>query len=763
MKILKLLAYIFILSLLPVYAHSQNLGDLRISLIGGDVQIRTEDTGDWVPASINMPLRDGDRIWVPEGGKTELQLKDGTSLRLDEKSALEILTLDKDSLQFYLTEGHAYANFKGRKGSLLQMDTPISSVRAYDRSIFRMDIADDGLTQVSVFRGTVDAESKTGRTTIRSGYTLALKEETYAELSPLGPPDEWERWNSERDRRLAERRPPSRNLPEELYAYSSDFEENGRWVYASEYGYVWTPRVVVSVGWAPYRMGRWVWIAGDYVWISYEPWGWVPYHYGRWALVASIGWCWVPPVRGAVFWGPGFVAWVRTPTHVAWVPLAPREIYYGRGHFGPHSVNITNVNITNIQVNQTTYKNIHVQNAVTVVHQDTFVKGKHVDVKLKENPFLKEKILVGRPDIKPEKATHMPVIKEIPQTKRPPEPIREIRVKELKEKRPLVKERNASVLRPESPPKEMTLKVKEGKPVERKVEQTRGSRPTEKGVEKPRESKPLDRKIEKPTSVEKGKEKPQESKPSEKGIEKPRSMEKEIAKPKEARPPEKGAEKGKESKPSERAIEKPRETKPPERGVEKPGESLPQGGRGMEKPKEPKPIEKGIERPKDLKPPEKGIEKSKETKPPERTNEQPRGLKQEEKGMEKPRETKPPEKGAERPKESRPAEREMQKQRESQSQGRGVEKPRETRPPEKVIEKPKESKAPERGMEKQEEFQPQERVIEKSRPQEKGIERSREPRSIEKEIEGPKERQPMEKGIERAKEPKAAEKRIEKL
>jgi hypothetical protein len=726
MKILRRLAFIFILSLLPAYAHSQNLGDLRISLIDGDVQIRTEDTGDWVPASINMPLRDGDRIWVPEGGKTELQLKDGTSLRLDEKSALEILTLDKDSLQFYLTEGHAYANFKGRKGSLLQMDTPISSVRAYDRSIFRMDIADDGLTQVSVFRGTVDAESKTGKTTIRSGYTLALKEETYAELSPLGPPDEWERWNSERDRRLAERRPPSRNLPEELYAYSSDFEENGRWVYASEYGYVWTPRVVVSVGWAPYRMGRWVWIAGDYVWISYEPWGWVPYHYGRWALVASIGWCWVPPVRGAVFWGPGFVAWVRTPTHVAWVPLAPREIYYGRGHYGPHSVNITNVNITNIQVNQTTYKNIHVQNAVTVVHQDTFVKGKHVDVKVKENPFLKEKISVGRPDIKPEKATHMPVIKEIPQTKRPPEPIQEIRVKELKEKRPLVKERNASVLRPESPPKEMTLKVKEGKPVERKVEQTRGSRPTEKGVEKPRESKPLDRKIEKPTSVEKGKEKPQESKPSEKGIEKPRSMEKEIAKPKEARPPEKGAEKGKESKPSERAIEKPRETKPPERGVEKPGESLPQGGRGMEKPKEPKPIEKGIERPKDLKPPEKGIEKPQESRPPERGTEKSRPL---EKGIEKGRsvekgiESRPPERGVEKPRELKPSE-------------GGVGKPRETAPPEKGAERQKELPQPERGMENPRELRPPEKGIERSKPPEMEKER---PRSMERRHESPKE------------------------
>jgi len=78
-------------------------------------------------------------------------------------------------------------------------------------------------------------------------------------------------------------------------------------------------------------------------------------------------------------------------TYVAWVPLGPREIYYGHGHYGPYSVNITNVNVTNIQVNRTVYKNIYVHNAVTVVHHDTFVKGKRVDVKVKQNPFLRRK------------------------------------------------------------------------------------------------------------------------------------------------------------------------------------------------------------------------------------------------------------------------------------------------------------------------------------------------------------------------------------
>ena len=56
----------------------------------------------------------------------------------------------------------------------------------------------------------------------------------------------------------------------------------------------------------------------------------------------------MPPAVGAVYWGPGYVGWVVTPSYVAWVPLAPGEIYYGYGYYGPGSVNITTVNINTV-------------------------------------------------------------------------------------------------------------------------------------------------------------------------------------------------------------------------------------------------------------------------------------------------------------------------------------------------------------------------------------------------------------------------------
>ena len=53
----------------------------------------------------------------------------------------------------------------------------------------------------------------------------------------------------------------------------------------------------------------------------------------------------------AMFTGvPDMSAGSGQETMLAWVPLAARETYYGRGYYGPHSVNIINVNIGRINV-----------------------------------------------------------------------------------------------------------------------------------------------------------------------------------------------------------------------------------------------------------------------------------------------------------------------------------------------------------------------------------------------------------------------------
>lgn len=414
MKKLLIISPIFIL-LLAVSVYAAITGDCRISLIKGDVLIQTYDTAsDWVAASINTPVNDGDKIWVPDNGRVELQFTGATYLRADENTEIEInrisFNTDDRIIQIAMPQGRVYANYKGyySRDSVLQIDTPIVSAMVYGDSRFDINVIENGTTEVSVFDGTVYIETQTGTTKVRAGNMLTIDAENSAEISPRRPKDNWQTWNISRDSFLMSNRTSSRYLPPSLSAYCSDLDQYGRWIYTTDYGYVWTPRLVVST-WAPYRHGRWVWMYDDYVWISYEPWGWVPYHYGRWAYRVGIGWFWVPPAVNAVFWSPGFVAWVYTPTYVSWVPLAPGEIYYGYGYYGPHSVNLRKVNIKNIYITNI-YVNSRVHNAVTVVHRDTFLTGKQVVMKnIPSNPFIVgERVSIGRPEIKPVRETIIP-------------------------------------------------------------------------------------------------------------------------------------------------------------------------------------------------------------------------------------------------------------------------------------------------------------------------------------------------------------------
>jgi len=254
-----------------------------------------------------------------------------------------------------------------------------------------------------------------------------------------------------------------------------------------------------------------------------------------------------------VYWGPGFVGWVSTPTYVAWVPLAPGEIYYGYGYYGPHSVNIVNIDIHRREI-KTVYRHAHVTNAVTVIHRDTFITGRHTEVGVRDNPFLRERISIGRPDIKPERSTLLPIIKDVPRSKQPPSMIRDIQPRELKEKRPLGRDRRSSVMRPDSPPKTMPVRPKEGKTLGKEPERRPGL-PKEGGVERGKGPAPS-------TPELKGKERQPETRPLEKE-ERPQQYQPKARR--EPIPTVKGKERQPETKPLKKE-ERSQEYQPKERG-----------------------------------------------------------------------------------------------------------------------------------------------------------------------------------------------------
>jgi hypothetical protein len=405
MRALKFILIIIALSMLvPSYALA-DLGAVYTTLIERDVYIYSEEAGEWRALRANYPLWAGDSLWAAEGARAEISIRGGTYVRMDAGTLLEVLEIEDGHARLFIEEGRVYINNERSAYEYVQIDSDYASVRVPEGAVVMFDVASSGAASVSVLKGYAHVQSTSGSVRVNAGSTVHVGYDLYADLTPLGAADEWERWNRARDDRYRDVYASTRYLPDELHEYSYDFDTYGSWVYVSDYGHVWRPSlsVSISVGWAPYKHGRWRWRHGHYVWVSYEPWGWGPYHYGRWAHIGHLGWCWVPPTHGAVYWGPGYVGWVYTSGYVAWVPLAPYEIYYGYGYYGPNSINIIDIDIHKTVV-KNVYVNSKVKDAVTVVHHDTFLTGKEKPVKPPKNLFPRGKRGLGPPpDFRPDK------------------------------------------------------------------------------------------------------------------------------------------------------------------------------------------------------------------------------------------------------------------------------------------------------------------------------------------------------------------------
>lgn len=77
-------------------------------------------------------------------------------------------------------------------------------------------MANESDAEISVFKGMVYTEGKSGNTRVSEGTTLSLRGSAFADLRPLGSPDEWERWNRKGTGCSTIRRYSFRYLPEEL-------------------------------------------------------------------------------------------------------------------------------------------------------------------------------------------------------------------------------------------------------------------------------------------------------------------------------------------------------------------------------------------------------------------------------------------------------------------------------------------------------------------------------------------------------------------
>jgi Family of unknown function (DUF6600)/FecR protein len=347
----------------------------RISEIAGTVSYsRGDDPDDWQPANRNVPVTIGDRLYTDEQSRVELQVHGGDLVRLGSRTDLAVLNLTDDTKQFAVKSG--VASFQIRRldeDEVFEVDTPNAAVTFERPGDYRIDVDFDGNTRIAARDGRAEVAAGGGSILLSSGEAMQIDgvDSPRYDFVAIGPQDGWDRWVAERQARIARAR--SYEYVSNDIAGVDDLDEYGRWENVPRYGRVWTP-TVVTAGWAPYRVGQWIWQdPWGWTWVSTEPWGWAPYHYGRWVFFSSR-WYWAPVARPVSFvtyspalvafvgGGPGWSASVQVGGgFVGWFPLAPRDPLIP--WWGPQ----VGVRVTNVTYVNRTY--------VTVVNQTAFVSG----------------------------------------------------------------------------------------------------------------------------------------------------------------------------------------------------------------------------------------------------------------------------------------------------------------------------------------------------------------------------------------------------
>jgi len=332
----------------------------RISYLDGEVGFRVDRREEGGPATLNWPVSSGAVLESGRQGRAEVWIG-STAYRLSDNSQVEFPLVDDRRVDVRLNGGSLAVSVLDRdQADDAQVATPDGTVRFQTPGRYRINVyADRSELLVQAGRATFD----NGRRVmpVAAGQMASIDSDGREQLDAAHGYDAFDQWVANREN--ASLAGPARRYVSPHMTGYQDLDAYGDWRNTDDYGTVWYPRTVAS-DWAPYRFGRWAWVAPwGWTWIDQAPWGFAPFHYGRWALIGGR-WGWVPGrlVPRPVY-APALVGWVGNPgwsasfsfgsaPAVGWFPLAPREVYVPAYRYSPNyvrQINVTHIsNVTHI-------------------------------------------------------------------------------------------------------------------------------------------------------------------------------------------------------------------------------------------------------------------------------------------------------------------------------------------------------------------------------------------------------------------------------
>ena len=128
---------------------------VRISLIGGEVNLKRNGNQDWETARLNYPLVEGDTVATDKDSRLEIQIDARNFVRLAANSTLRIVTLRDEGIALSVVEGTAIVRLTkfDRKREYFEIDAPRTTMAAEKEGLYRIDVPNDGRVRLTVRDG----------------------------------------------------------------------------------------------------------------------------------------------------------------------------------------------------------------------------------------------------------------------------------------------------------------------------------------------------------------------------------------------------------------------------------------------------------------------------------------------------------------------------------------------------------------------------------------------------------------------------------
>jgi hypothetical protein len=306
----------------------------RVSLVAGSTDLLAEPSNDWAAATLNTPVLAGTALRTAAQSRAEARIG-SASLQLNGNSQLSVQALDDQALVFVLVRGNIALNLRelaaGERVEVRAEEAVFTIAAPGNYHFGFAPLAHRFEVRVFVGAGSFASPMAAAPLPLTTGQQAQVDPRTLAVVAQGDAQrtrfDEWAAQRAQRSERVA----ASGYVSPEMTG-AEELDANGRWRVEPRVGAVWYPSAV-DADWAPYRAGRWAWVAPwGWTWIDDAPWGFAPFHYGRWLFLAGR-WGWVP---GSYVARPAFApalvgfyggAGVAAAPWIGWFPLAPGEVY----------------------------------------------------------------------------------------------------------------------------------------------------------------------------------------------------------------------------------------------------------------------------------------------------------------------------------------------------------------------------------------------------------------------------------------------------